>query len=114
MITLPNVDPTMIANNLVPFKPTHPGGLIQDELDERGMTQAKLASQIGVKPSFLNEVIKGKRAISTELALLLEAALGISAHIWIDLQADYNMQIAKSDRSFMDRLASIRKIAAVL
>lgn len=114
MITLPNVDPSMIANNLEPFKPTHPGGLIQDELDERGMTQAKLASQIGVKPSLLNEVIKGKRGISTELALLLEAALGISAHILIDLQVDYNMQMAKSDSSFMDRLASIRKIAAML
>lgn len=114
MITLPNIDPSMIANNLMPFEPTHPGELIRDELEERNLTQAKLAEQIGVSPSLLNEVINGKRGVNTELALLLEAALGISADIWIKLQADYNMQIAKSDSIFMRRLADIRKIAAVL
>lgn len=114
MITLPDIAPTMIANNLTPFEPTHPGSLIRDELEERKMSQAKLAQQIGVSPSLLNEVINGKRAVNTELALLLEASLGIAAHIWLDLQADYNMHIAKSDSSFMSRLANIRKIAAVL
>ncbi len=78
------------------------------------MSQAKLAQQIGVSPSLLNDVINGKRAVNTELALLLEAALGIAAHIWLDLQSDYNMQKVKSDTSFMDRIASIRRIAAVL
>lgn len=114
MITLHNVDPSMIANNLTPFEPTHPGSLIRDELEERKMTQAKLAEQIGVSPSLLNEVVNGKRAVNTELALLLEASLGIAAHIWLDLQADYNMQVVKSDASFMSRIASIRKIAAIL
>lgn len=114
MITLQNIDPSMIANNLVPFEPTHPGSLIREELEDRNMSQAKLAKQIGISPSLLNEVINGKRAVNTELALLLEASLGIAAHIWLDLQADYNMQVAKSDSSFMSRLANIRKIAAVL
>lgn len=114
MITLPNIAPTMIANNLKSFEPTLPGSLIRDELEERKMTQAKLAAQIGVSPTLLNEVINGKRAINTELALLLEAALGIAAHIWLDLQSDYNMQIAKSNSSFMNKLANIRRIAAVL
>lgn len=114
MITLPNIDPSLIANNLSPFEPSHPGELIRDELEARDMTQANLADRIGVSPSLLNEVIKGKRAINTELALLLEAALGIDATLWLNLQAEYNMQVAKSDRSFMRRLAGIRKIAAVL
>ncbi len=114
MITLPNVDPSMIANNLTPFEPTHPGTLIREELEERKLTQARLAEQIGVSPSLLNEVINGKRAVNTELALLLEAAFGIAAHIWLDMQADYNIQLAKSDSSFMSRLANIRRIAAIL
>lgn len=114
MIELPNVDPLMIANNITPYEPTHPGELIRDELEERNLTQAKLAAQIGVSPTLLNEVINGKRAVNTELALLLEAALGISAELWLNLQANYNMQMAKSDSSFMSRLATIRKIAAVL
>lgn len=113
MITLPNIDPSMIANNLTPFEPTHPGELLRDELEERKLTQAKLAAQIGVSPSLINEVIKGKRAVNTELALLLEAALGIDAHMWLNLQSDYNMQVAKSNSSLMSRLAQIRKVAAL-
>ncbi len=52
--------------------------------------------------------------VTTECALLLEAALGTNASIWIGLQADYNLQKAKQDKSFMNRLEQIRKIAAVL
>ncbi len=104
----------MEANLLTPFEPTHPGELIRDELDARSLSQAALAKQIGVSASFLNEVINCKRAVNTELALLLEAALGISAEMWLGLQSEYNMQVAKADASFMDRLAAIRRIAAVL
>lgn len=94
MISLPNIDPNMIANNLIPFEPTHPGELIRDELEARELSQAKLASQIGVSPSLLNEVINGKRAVNTEMALLLEAALGIEAELFLNLQSAYNMQVA--------------------
>lgn len=114
MKALDSIDPAMIANNIKPFEPTHPGELIRDELEARNLSQAKLANQIGVSPSLLNEVINGKRAVNTELALLLEAALGIEAELFLKLQSAYNMQVAKSDSSFMDRLANIRKIAAVL
>ena len=55
-----------------------------------------------------------KRAVNTELALLLEAALGIEAELFLNLQSAYNMQVLKSDSSFMNRLADIRKIASVL
>lgn len=70
MITLPGVSPDMIANNLTPFELTHPGELIKDELEANSLTQAKLAENIGVKPSLLNEIIKGKRGVNTEIALL--------------------------------------------
>ena len=114
MITLQGVAPDMIANNLTPFEPTHPGELIKDELEVNGLTQAKLAESIGVKPSLINEVIRGKRGINTEMALLIEAALNIPADLLLNLQSDYNMQVAKSDATFMKRLSSIRNIAAIL
>lgn len=114
MMSLPNIDSNMIANSLTPFEPTHPGELIRDELECLGMAQSKLAEGIGVSPSLINEVINGKRSVNTELALLLEAAIGIPADVWLKLQADYNMQIAKSNDSFMKRLAGIRRIAAAL
>lgn len=114
MFTIAKTKSDMIANNLIPFEPTHPGELIRDELQSIGMTQSKLAERIGVSPSLLNEVINGKRPVNTELALLLEASIGVPADIWLNLQAEYNMQMAKSDASFMKRLASIRRIAAAL
>lgn len=114
MYTLPNVAPDMIANNLLPFEPTHPGELIMDELEARNMTQAKLAENIGVSPSLLNEIIKGKRAVNTEMALMLEAAIDLPADMLLNMQSAYNMQMAKSNSSFMQRLALIRKIAAAL
>lgn len=104
----------MIANNLSPFEPTHPGELIKDELEARKLTQAKLAESIGVSPSLLNEIIKGKRSVNTEMALLIEAALDIPADLLLNLQSDYNMQVAKADISFMKRLSAIRNIAAIL
>ena len=114
MTTLFGIDYNMIANNLTPFEPPHPGELIRDELEARNISQAKLAEQIGVQPSLLNEIIKTKRSVNTEMALMLEAALGIPAHVWLGLQSDYNMHIARSDSSFMAKLANIRRIAAAL
>lgn len=92
----------------------HPGEMIKDEIEFRGITQKALAAEIGVPASVLNEVLNGKRAVTTEYALLLEAALGIEADLWLRLQLEYNKQVAKSNQSFMDRLAKIRNVAAFL
>lgn len=114
MITLKGVDPRMIANNLTPSELIHPGEMIKDEIEYRGLSQRKLAEQMGISPTLLNEILNGKRSVSTEYALLFEAALGIDAEIWIRLQADYDMQKAKSNKSFLERLANIRKLVATL
>jgi addiction module HigA family antidote len=114
MSKVKNIDQSMIANNLFPSTPIHPGEMLLDELNARGLSQAKFAAQIGMSATLLNEIIKGKRAVTTEYALLFEAALGIEADFWLNTQSDYNKQIAKSDAKFMARLANIRKVAAVL
>lgn len=114
MITIKGVAPQMIANNLTPSEPIHPGEMIKDEIEYRGLSQKKLATQMGISPTLLNEILNGKRSVSTEYALLFEAALGIDADIWIRQQVRYDMQVAKSDKSFLERLANIRKVAAML
>ena len=101
------------ANNMTSSMLIHPGEMIKDEIIARGITQKYLAKQMGVSYTVFNEILNGKRPVTTEYALLLEAALGTNASIWIGLQEDYNMQKAKQDKSFMKRLDSIRKIAAV-
>jgi addiction module HigA family antidote len=100
---------TMMTSSML----IHPGEMIKDEIEARGLTQKELATQMGVSYTVFNEILNGKRPVTTEYALLLEAALGTNASIWIGLQADYNMQKAKQDKSFMKRLEKIRKIAAV-
>jgi addiction module HigA family antidote len=114
MITLKGVDPRMIANNLTPYEPTHPGEILKEEIEYRGISQRKLARQMGVAYSILNEVLNAKRPVTTEYALLFEAALGIDSGIFIRMQADYNVQTAKQNKSFAHRLAEIRKMVAVL
>ncbi|MDR1919521.1 MAG: HigA family addiction module antidote protein [Tannerellaceae bacterium] len=109
MITLEGVDPRMIANNLTPYEPTHPGEILKEEIEYRGISQRKLAAQMGVAYSVLNEVLNAKRPVTTEYALLFEAALGIDAGIFIRMQADYNVQTAKQNKSFADRLVKSAK-----
>ena len=109
MITIKGVSPQMIANNLTPCMATHPGDILKEEIEYRGISQRRFAAQIGMSYSVLNEV-----AITTEYALLFEAALGINAKLLVNMQTDYNMQIAKQNASFMDKLNNIRKIAALL
>ncbi|WP_293740110.1 HigA family addiction module antitoxin [Parabacteroides sp. ASD2025] len=114
MITLKGVDPKMIANNLIPSEPIHPGEILKDEVEYRGISQRKLALRMGISPTLLNEILNGKRAVSTEYALLFEAALGIDPEPLLKMQSDYNLQVAKADKSFVERLSNIRKIVAML
>lgn len=114
MITLKGVDPRMIANNLTPFEPTHPGEILKGEIEYRGISQRKLARQMGVSYSVMNEILNAKRPVTTEYALLFEAVLGIDAEPLLSMQADYNIQIARKDKTFSERLAKIRQLAAML
>jgi addiction module HigA family antidote len=112
MITLNGIDPRMIANNLEPSEPVHPGELLKEEIEYRGISQKELSNYMGISYTVLNEVLNCKRAVTAEYALLFEAALGIEAGMWIRIQADYNIQTAKKNKSFAERLANVQKITA--
>lgn len=101
-------------HELIPSEPIHPGEMLKDELQARGISQRRFAELIGLSYSVLNEVINGKRAITTEYALKIEAATGIPAYIWINMQSAYNMQTARRDTSLSVVLDQIRKAVAVL
>jgi addiction module HigA family antidote len=113
MTNTPNNANERIANNLTSSELIHPGEMIKDEIMARGLTQKELARQMGVSYTVFNEILNGKRPVTTEYALMLEAALGTKASIWIGLQADYDMQKVKQDKSFMKKLENIRKVAAI-
>lgn len=101
------------ANELQSFRPYHPGELLKEELECREIKQKEFAEKFGLSYTMLNEVLNGKRPVSIELALLMEAALGINADLLVKMQTDYNMQTARKNISLTERLNQIRKIAAV-
>lgn len=86
-------------NTLLPKYPTHPGTLIKDELIEMGnTTQKDLAGYLKVTPSYLSEVINGKRGINASLAIGLEDVFGIPAEYWLRFQAQYDLDILRISR----------------
>lgn len=113
MIEIAGVSPDMIANNVEPFEPTHPGELLKDEIECRGVSQRRLAAEMGVSYTVLNDIVNGKRSVNPKFALLCEAALGVPAHILMGLQNDYDMLTVKRDKSFLKKLQEIKRIAAV-
>ncbi len=94
--------------------PTHPGEVLKDEIEYRGITQRKLAESMCLAYSVVNEILNGKRPLTAKTALMFEAALDVPADSLMYLQLKYNMQTARSDKSIIDILKSVRKIAAVL
>ncbi len=96
------------------FYATHPGEVVKDELEARGISQRKFASEIGMSYSVLNELLNGRRNFSAANALLFEAALDIPAESLMHLQMKYNMQTAKNDQKLIDKLKQISHVAAIL
>ena len=56
--------------NKIHFTPVYPGEVLQDELEEIGLTQTALAKHIGVLPKTINEICRGKRGIRAEMAIM--------------------------------------------
>ena len=96
------------------FYPTHPGEILKEELEERGISQRKFAESIGMGYSVLNEILNGKRPVTTTSALMFEAALDIPADSLLKLQMKYNMHTARKDYALVEKLKQIRKVAAIL
>ncbi|MBC5644095.1 HigA family addiction module antitoxin [Parabacteroides sp. W1-Q-101] len=96
------------------YTPTHPGEVLKDEIEYRKISQRQLAQQIGIPYKALNDLLNGRRSLTTATAMMLEAALDIPADSLMRLQLKYNMQQASNDQTFMERLNQIRKFVALL
>ena len=66
--------------------------MIKPELDERGISQKEFAKILGTQPSHLSEVLNGKRALTTELAVKIENAIGLPAKILLSAQTQYELE----------------------
>ncbi|MCY4639451.1 MAG: HigA family addiction module antitoxin [Chloroflexi bacterium] len=79
--------PTHLESDLA----IHPGELLAEELESRGMTQRALAEAMGRPPQVINEIVRGRKAITAATAIQLEEVLGTSARLWLGLQATYEL-----------------------
>lgn len=78
------------------MKPTHPGEILREEfLKPMKITPYRLAKEIGVPVNRITAIIKEKRGISPETALLLSRYFGVSESLWANLQAHYDLECAK-------------------
>ena len=91
--------------NNIHYTPIHPGEVLKDELKEVGLNQSALAKHIGVLPKTINEICRGKRGISAEMALKLSKALGGSPQFWLNLQ--YNWEISQIDESTFEDIKQV-------
>ena len=78
------------------FAPVHPGEILLEEfLKPFGISQYRLAQDIGVPPRRINEIVHGKRAVSADTALRLSRYFGLSERYWMNLQARYDLELEK-------------------
>lgn len=87
--------------------PVHPGEILQDELEELGLTQAALAQHIKVLPKTINEICRKKRGISAEMAVKLSKALGGTPQFWLNAQNNWELsQLNESQFTHIKTLAA--------
>jgi HTH-type transcriptional regulator/antitoxin HigA len=72
-----------------------PGEILLEALQDRGMTQSELARRMARPLKTINEIVKGKAAITAETAIQLERALGISARLWTGLETRFREYVAR-------------------
>jgi addiction module HigA family antidote len=77
--------------------PVHPGRILKDELDARGLSANRLALALRVPSGRIVKILNGQRGITPDTALRLGQYFGTAARIWINLQAQYDLAVAEKE-----------------
>lgn len=77
-------------------EPITPGEILVTEfLEPMGISQYRLAKATGLSQTRISEIVRGKRAITIDSALRLSRALGVDDRFWVNIQADYDLEIER-------------------
>jgi antitoxin HigA-1 len=106
--------PIIIEVNMAKFRgnfpiAVHPGEILQEMLDERAISQSQLARHLRTDTARVNEICRGRRGVSAEMAVLLGKAFGTSAFLWINLQK--NWELSQVDPSIAQLVRPLRASA---
>jgi len=80
---------------LLKLPPIHPGEALADALREAGISASSAAIAMGLPLSTLTRIIKGQRNVTAPIALRLARYFGTSPDIWMGIQTDYDLEVAK-------------------
>ena len=75
--------------------PVHPGEHVKEFMDDFGLTMNQLAKALHVPPNRITAIVKGARGITAETAMRLARYFGTSVQMWMNLQARYEMEVAR-------------------
>ena len=93
------------------YPPIHPGEILLEEfLKPMNLSQYRLAKDIHVPPRRINEIVKGKRAITADTALRLSRFFGMSEGFWLDLQSDYDLE--KTRENLHEEMGRIKPLSS--
>ena len=82
------------------LSPIHPGEiLLEDFMKPLGLTQYRLAHDIGVTPIRISQIVNGERSITVDTAMRLARYFGTSAAVWLRLQVRYDLEVAEGELS---------------
>ena len=82
------------------LSPIHPGEiLLEDFMKPLGLSQYRLAHDIGVTPIRISQIVNGERSVTVDTAMRLARYFGTSAAVWLRLHVRYDLEVAESDLS---------------
>lgn len=84
--------------------PAHPGGLIRDNIEDLGLSVAAAAKGLGVTRQQLHRLIKGQHGVTPDMAVRLEQAFGGSAEVWLRMQGNHDLALARARATPITRL----------
>jgi addiction module HigA family antidote len=86
------------------MRPVHPGRILKDEIEERGLSANALAIALRTSSGRITDILNGKRGISPETAMRLARYFGNGARFWLNLQVAYELATAEAELG--ERIAS--------
>jgi addiction module HigA family antidote len=92
------------------LQPIHPGEVLLEEfIEPLGVTQHKVAVEIGVPPRRINEIVHGKRRITADTALRLARYFGTTDLFWLNLQTRFDLEVERDNLGHsLDRIEPLR------
>ena len=91
--------------------PIHPGVTLQEDFMEPYQLSANsLAKALGIPQNRVSDIVRGRRGITADTALRLERAFGVSAAFWLNLQAQYELEVAQQETGSIIR-KTVKRLA---